>query len=70
MNKPFRRMTYADAVKYCNEHNIYKDPETKTHFEFGDVRSPPSPPLDSSFLHWDSAVFWSVMILFSCSLYE
>lgn len=34
--KPFLRMNYADAVKYCNEHNIYKDEETKEHFKFGD----------------------------------
>lgn len=34
--KPFLRMNYSDAVKYCNEHEIYKDDETKTHFEFGD----------------------------------
>lgn len=36
LEKPFLRMTYEDAVKYCREHNIYKDEETKTHFEFGD----------------------------------
>jgi len=34
--KPFKRMDYSDAVKYCREHEIYKDEETKTHFEFGD----------------------------------
>lgn len=34
--KPFRRMNYADAVKFCREHNIYKDEENKVHFEFGD----------------------------------
>jgi hypothetical protein len=35
--KPFLRMNYADAVKYCNQHNIYKDEEKKEHFKFGDV---------------------------------
>jgi len=34
--KPFLRMNYSDAVRYCNEHQIYKDEETKTHFVFGD----------------------------------
>ena len=29
-------MNYADAVKYCREHEIYKDEANKTHFEFGD----------------------------------
>lgn len=36
LQRPFLRMTYEEAVAYCREHNIYKDPETKTHFEFGD----------------------------------
>jgi len=34
--KPFKRMNYADAVKYCREHEIYKDEDLKIHFEFGD----------------------------------
>lgn len=34
--KPFKRMNYADAVKYCREHEIYKDEENKINFEFGD----------------------------------
>jgi asparaginyl-tRNA synthetase len=34
--KPFIRMNYSDAIKYVNEHNIYKDEEKKIHFEFGD----------------------------------
>lgn len=29
-------MNYSDAVKYCREHQIYKDEENKIHFEFGD----------------------------------
>lgn len=35
-SRPFKRMDYSDAVKYCREHEIYKDEATKTHFEFGD----------------------------------
>jgi asparaginyl-tRNA synthetase len=36
ISKPIKRMDYADAIKFCREHNIYKDKETKTYFEFGD----------------------------------
>ena len=36
LQRPFLRMTYEEAVAYCREHEIYKDPETKEHFEFGD----------------------------------
>ena len=35
--KPFKRMDYADAIKYCNEHKIMKD--DGTDFQYGDVRS-------------------------------
>jgi len=34
--RPFMRMNYADAVKFCRDHDIYKDDEKKEHFEFGD----------------------------------
>eukprot|EP00871_Galdieria_phlegrea_P002426 jgi/Galph1/3184/GphlegSOOS_G1831.1 len=34
--RPFRRMTYENAIQYCREHDIYKDEVTKMHFEFGD----------------------------------
>lgn len=34
--RPFKRMDYKDALAYCRENDIYKDEETKTHFEFGD----------------------------------
>jgi hypothetical protein len=27
---------YADAIKYCREHSIYKKATEKIHFEFGD----------------------------------
>lgn len=36
LERPFLRMTYEEAVKYCHDHKIYKDPETESHFEFGD----------------------------------
>ncbi|CAN8074115.1 unnamed protein product [Agarophyton chilense] len=36
LERPFLRMTYEDAVKYCRDHEIFKDPELKEHFEFGD----------------------------------
>lgn len=26
-------LTHAEAIAYCREHNIYKDPETQTHFD-------------------------------------
>jgi asparaginyl-tRNA synthetase len=34
--RPFKRLNYADAVEYCRAHEIWKDDETKTPFEFGD----------------------------------
>eukprot|EP00455_Lapot_gusevi_P021517 TRINITY_DN2255_c0_g1_i4.p1 TRINITY_DN2255_c0_g1~~TRINITY_DN2255_c0_g1_i4.p1 ORF type:complete len:233 (-),score=78.30 TRINITY_DN2255_c0_g1_i4:102-800(-) len=34
--KPFLRMNYADAIKFCNDNDIYKDEETKEHFVLGD----------------------------------
>jgi len=34
--RPFLRMDYKDAIEYCRKNNIYKEEETKTHFEFGD----------------------------------
>lgn len=34
--RPFRRMDYTEALEFCKEHNIYKDEETKSNFEFGD----------------------------------
>lgn len=36
LERPFLRMTYEEAVKYCRDHKIYKEPATETHFEFGD----------------------------------
>ena len=33
--KPFKRMTYADAIKFCNEHEILNN-ETGKPFEYGD----------------------------------
>lgn len=36
LKRPFKRMTYADAILFLREHNIYKDEATKTYFEFGD----------------------------------
>lgn len=33
--KPFRRLKYADAIKFCNEHNIL-NPETNEPFKFGE----------------------------------
>jgi asparaginyl-tRNA synthetase len=34
--RPFKRMTYVEAIEYCNTHGIYKDDDNKTPFEFGD----------------------------------
>uniref|UniRef100_A0A0A9X4V8 Asparagine--tRNA ligase, cytoplasmic n=1 Tax=Lygus hesperus TaxID=30085 RepID=A0A0A9X4V8_LYGHE len=34
-HKPFRRLRYADAIKFCNEHNIINS-ETNAPFVFGD----------------------------------
>ncbi|KAG8348076.1 asparaginyl-tRNA synthetase [Trypanosoma vivax] len=33
--KPFKRLKYADAIKFCNEHNIL-NPETGAPFKFGE----------------------------------
>lgn len=33
MTKDIQVLTHQDAIKYCREHEIYKDPETKMHFE-------------------------------------
>lgn len=35
-SRPFKRMKYEDCIKYCQANEIYKDADTKTHFEFGD----------------------------------
>jgi hypothetical protein len=32
-------MDYADAIKWLNDHNVYKDEEQKIPFELGDVRT-------------------------------
>ena len=32
--RPFRRMTYADAIKYCNEHGILNS-DTGKPFVYG-----------------------------------
>jgi asparaginyl-tRNA synthetase len=34
--RPFRRLTYEDAIAYCRAHEIYKDEENKIHFDLGD----------------------------------
>lgn len=37
LQKPFLRLPYEDAIKYCNEHKILKDPENPDDpFVFGD----------------------------------
>jgi asparaginyl-tRNA synthetase len=33
--KPFKRLKYADAIKFCNEHNIL-NPDTDAPFKFGE----------------------------------
>lgn len=33
--KPFKRMTYADCIKFCNEHGIM-NPETNEPYKFGE----------------------------------
>lgn len=37
VKRPFRVMTHADAIRYCREHNIYKDKERQIHFADDDV---------------------------------
>lgn len=32
----FYRLRYSDAIRLCRENDIYKDDETKTHFDYGD----------------------------------
>lgn len=34
-HKPFRRIRYSDAIKFCNEHNIVNS-ETNAPFVYGD----------------------------------
>jgi len=34
--RPFKRMDYTDAITWLKEHNVYKDEEAKTFYEFGD----------------------------------
>jgi len=35
--RPFKRLAYVDAIKYCNENHILKDPENPEDlFQFGD----------------------------------
>lgn len=33
MTKNIQVLTHQDVIKYCREHEIYKDPEMKMHFE-------------------------------------
>eukprot|EP01065_Artemidia_motanka_P046239 TRINITY_DN695_c0_g1_i1.p1 TRINITY_DN695_c0_g1~~TRINITY_DN695_c0_g1_i1.p1 ORF type:complete len:744 (+),score=264.72 TRINITY_DN695_c0_g1_i1:169-2232(+) len=40
--KPFRRLSHADAIRFCRENKIYKDPETEEHF--GDEDDIPDRP--------------------------
>jgi len=51
--KPFRRMDYGDAIKYLQEHNIYKDEEKKEYYVWGDVcdRLVPPCPLAQTHTH-------------------
>ncbi|KAJ4457284.1 putative Asparagine--tRNA ligase [Paratrimastix pyriformis] len=34
--RPFLRMTYADAIRWLQEHEVWKEPETKTPYTYGD----------------------------------
>lgn len=37
LQKPFKRITYLEAIEYCNEHKILKDPENPDDlFKYGD----------------------------------